>query len=260
MTRPIRVHVVAMILGTGVGIVIAALLGPTYVAQSRVIAGQVSAQAAAVPSYATAAQYLAETYSRVIESDRAKQQMVRELGKADSRRTVITASPIPESAIVVVESKSRSEEIAITGANVGAKALTDEVNRLLEEQDRSKELRKRYRLQSLDLERARADLQDARARALPDSSEQAQREVETLQARIATDKVTLDSYAAQLSQTVTAAAAGNSVSPLVVATDASSDILQRLALFGFVGGVVALGFSLLLTRGRQRFNVAKSGD
>lgn len=92
---------------------------PTVTAESRLVVGDQSLEAQAVPGYVTATQQLATTYARLVSSDGIK--------AAAGNDAVITATPIPESVVIRIDATAATSEQAIHAADIAAQALIEAV-------------------------------------------------------------------------------------------------------------------------------------
>lgn len=106
---------VSVLLGAVAGAAIGLwALGSGVTAESRLVVGDQSVRAQSVPGYALATQQLAATYSRLI-------------GAAGSQEGV-TASPIPDSAIIRVQAQGVDEASAVRAADDAAQRLITTAN------------------------------------------------------------------------------------------------------------------------------------
>lgn len=103
--------IIALVAGVAVGAVVGGwALGRTETAEARLVVGDQSIRAQSVPGYALATQQLAATYSRLIATP-------AESGEG------VSASPIPDSAIIRVQAKSQDAASAVAAADQAADQL-----------------------------------------------------------------------------------------------------------------------------------------
>lgn len=98
------------------GVCGAALLGNRVTAQARLVVGDQTIQAQSVPGYALATQQLAGTYARLATGDAVTSRL--------PAGAEVTASPVPDSAVVLVEAEAGDEGTAVQAADAAAAALT----------------------------------------------------------------------------------------------------------------------------------------
>jgi capsular polysaccharide biosynthesis protein/transposase-like protein len=113
-----------------IGAEIAILKPPTYTAQARLIVGKTVdlGNIAAIPGLAAAGQELASDYSRLVGTQIVDGPAQKSLGAGGFRGATLSASPIAQSPVVLVEASASSPELAIAVANAGSKALVGAVN------------------------------------------------------------------------------------------------------------------------------------
>lgn len=125
--RPSRVIVPIAAL-CALALVVALLRPATYTAETRLTVGRIDVSTQAAPGVVSASQSLAGAYSRAISADQVGERIERELGDIGTPSDSLGASPVPDSPIIVVESKASSAEGAIELANVGSQALIGYIN------------------------------------------------------------------------------------------------------------------------------------
>ncbi len=92
---------------------------PASTAETRLIVGDTSIQSQAVPGYVMATQELAGTYARLVTSDA--------MTAAIPSEAEVTATPIPNSAVVRIEASAPSPEQAVESADTAAQTLINAV-------------------------------------------------------------------------------------------------------------------------------------
>jgi hypothetical protein len=125
----LRLIIAVALAGFALGAIYGLVRPPTYNAESRLIVGKsitITNEAATAGLPAAAAQF-ASDYSRLagtqaVDSDAAKRLGVKSINGS------ISASPIPDSPVIRVDSTAPSQAGANNLANAGAQAIIDQVN------------------------------------------------------------------------------------------------------------------------------------
>lgn len=235
-TRPgigiLVVAVAAVLLGVAGGAAAGAhFLGRTVTAEARLVVGDQSIRAQSVPGYALATQQLAATYARLIASP------------ADSDSGV-SASPIPDSAVIAVRAETEDAAGAIAAADAASSRLVEAATQARGGAGDESAV-EAYREALTDVREA----ETAAARAAPGAARgRAQESVSVAQARA-------EGLAQAVREASTAAASGSAgVSVTQPAQIVSSSMPRALALGGFAGGVVValvIG-AIVVARGARR--------
>src|SRR4051794_9927341 len=131
------------VLGLALGLVVGLLRPPTYSAQAKLVVGK-SIQLnnlAATPGLALASQQLASDYSRLVSTHAVLDETARRLGRTPGDLGGrVSASPIPQSPVIILEAHAAHADDALALANAGAGALVRAVNRLNQKQLQSAQL------------------------------------------------------------------------------------------------------------------------
>jgi capsular polysaccharide biosynthesis protein len=234
------------------GIVYGLQRTPTYTAQSRLAVGSIDVATNAVPGFAQAAQNLAASYARAADSSDVVKAAARRVDRpATEVAHAVSASPVPDSSVILVEGTGSSEQQAVELANAETLALRSYIQGTAKSPDESSLLDDYQRLQS-KLAAARADLRDAQDVAGTATTAAVRR----ASARVDTLDLQARTLAAQYQNQQQNRPSSDFVRLLNDATTASSDRKQRLALFG-VGGalaglVIGLALATLLVRRQVR--------
>lgn len=207
-------------------------LGTSVTAESRLVVGDQSVRAQSVPGYALATQQLASTYSRLIGSAAAD----------DS----ITASPIPDSAIIRVRATAPDDAAAIAAANEAAVNLIETANKA-RGQEEDDALAQAYL-------RAQTELQTAQTRATAAATGPAAAAGEAAgQAALA--QVRVDAAAESVRDNLRASlsnSAGVTVVSEAVVTDTAAPRATLLGAFaGGAGVALLLAAGVVLARARR---------
>jgi hypothetical protein len=234
-----RVFAACVLVGLTVGLGAGAAVPVKYTAQARLIAGATSVAAAAVPSYAQAGISLAETYSRVFESDGVQRVLHTRFGDG---KLAITASPVAGSSVVLIEASASDPATATRLADAGTDALVQVVTALLNNDRNVKQATASLNDGYARLNAAQATLASLQRDRLPATDSgliKAQADVQTAQTAVS-------AYAAQLSNEVENTAASNGIQRLASATITSDTGLQRFELYGVIGIFLGIGVGVVL--------------
>jgi hypothetical protein len=112
----------------------------TYSAQAHLAVGRIDVSTAAAPGVVSASQSLASAYSRAISADEVTAEITKKAGEG----VTVSASPIPESPVILIEAEASSEEEAINAANIAGGALIAYINKLNSNAAQSERLLKTY--------------------------------------------------------------------------------------------------------------------
>jgi capsular polysaccharide biosynthesis protein len=231
---------------------------PTYSAQARLVVGGDNLTTQSIPGYAVGVQSLASAYSRAISAD----TLVRKTASAVSRpvpdvQASLSASPIPESPLILVEATGASSPEAVQLANSGARQLirfvaNDNSARL------TADILRRYRKARAKLAGAQRRLNGYRDSFGRKTNLSASRLTRLQNAQAAVDVAQLQSRSLSDAYSARQAAASEKsvVRVLAVASRTRSDrrsTVERLTLAGFVAGLVlGCGAAILRLGRRQR--------
>lgn len=211
--------IVPIIVFVAIGVAVGATRPANYTSEARLAAGRINVATASEPGV------VASAYSRAISADQVTKQLEAELGNDYGS---ITASPIPESPIILIESESTSEAGAIKLANAGAKALTKYIKELNNNRDEAEALLREY-------ESVQAEIPGLTSGPELDAA-----------------KLKLESLEAAYRQALSEETGGNDIRTLTSAQEASSDKKSKVAILGLAGLIAGIGVGLLLAYLRAR--------
>ena len=224
MTRPFLV-LLPVIVFLIPSVLITMVSKPTYTSEARILVAGFDVQAAAIPGFVEASRNLAETYARLVETDVVLKPMARKLDVSTGNLGgSVSASAIPDSAIIRIEGHAHNAARAQRLATAAADALSTFANSLGAD---SAQRLSDYKKASTELAQAKVRQQQAQAALRNDSSSTAQ------QRAIQADT---DVAAAQLAQSRAEAAyrdsgsVGDSVKLIGPAGKAYSDRKSKLQL------------------------------
>ncbi len=124
MARVWPVVVLCALIGGGLGVGAALARPTTYTASARLAVGGSSLAAQAVPGFADASKQLASNYARFVETE----PVVAALSPSDRGAVhTVSASPVPDSNVVLLEATASTEGAATRAAQAGATQLRAEV-------------------------------------------------------------------------------------------------------------------------------------
>lgn len=224
---------------------------PTYTAQSRLNVGQGTITSQSVPGYAVGIQSLASTYSRAIVAQSVTTSLSRDLGiSPDVVRSRLSASPVPDSSVILVQATGPSQRAAIALANRGGDALIRYVTQHASSDQNAKQTLKRYRRATIALATATDKL--ARLRNSGASSADLVRAQADVQAAHLRSKTLSQSYTA-LQQGVSASSLLQTLAPASTATSDARSWLERVGVLGVLAGAfLAVLTAVALERWRVR--------
>lgn len=125
MARVWPVVVVCALLGGGLGVAAALARPTTYTGSARLAVGGSSLSAQAVPGFADASKQLASNFARFVETE----PVVAALSPADRAAVQsVSATPVPDSNVILLEATASSEGAATRAAQTGATQLRDQVS------------------------------------------------------------------------------------------------------------------------------------
>ncbi|HWI74895.1 MAG TPA: hypothetical protein VNT55_23235 [Baekduia sp.] len=153
LRRPLLV-ISIVALCAGAGLALGLHRSPVYSAESRLGVGNTDIESQALPGYVAATQSLAGSYSRAIDSDAVLAKLSRSLNQPSALLGArLSASPIAESSVIRVESRSTASTDAVRLANAGARELVRYVSTLGTSRAESAKLLRSLRAASLETER-----------------------------------------------------------------------------------------------------------
>jgi capsular polysaccharide biosynthesis protein len=229
-----------------VAFVLTTFRSPEYTAEAQLGISRIDVSTYSIPGFVSASRELAASYSRALKTSAVTRPLARDLGirpaEVSSR---LSASPIPESAVIVVTAKGSSEREAVELANAAKTALIAYVTRLNRSNPDSARLLSAFERASLELRTARG----ARADALSAKASDRQETLDQLNARIAKAKLEVKTLNGLYRASQQGQAATDVIQVLSPATSARSDagaFLQRLLFVGLLAGLFAgVGVALL---------------
>jgi uncharacterized protein involved in exopolysaccharide biosynthesis len=227
---------------------------PTYTAESRLAIGSIDIATVSVPGYTSAAESLAASYSRAVASTQVARKVGRKAGISAQQAAVdVTASPIPNSPVIVIDGTASSERQAILLANAGSVALRQFVANATKSPDQSP-LLNAYRDAQNKLQAAKDTLRRRKQAQSLAGTGASQQPVNAANARVQLLDLQARTIAAQYQNTLQNRPSSDFVRVLSNATIATSDRNQRLVLFGVGGGLAGLviGLALATLRARRR--------
>jgi hypothetical protein len=246
------VVLVCAVLGAGCGAVYAFKRAPVYTATARLSALNVNtANSAGTAGSLEAAQELAGTYARVVQTSKVTQAVAAALHTTPAWAFQhVTGTPIPDSPFVRLDANASMPATAITAVNAALKALVPYV-RNLTQLPSGAPLLAAVRADALKLGHAQSDLGHLKSQALGTTpSAGLQSQIDNATANVAAAQTRLngaeDAYtqqAATQASTRQAIATGSALS----ATSDRKQVAQIAILLGLlIGAVVGVAAALAL--------------
>lgn len=230
-----------------------------YVAQAQLIAGATGVSTNGLPAQAAASQSLAASYARVFSGD-AVQTALREAVGPDVPRA--TASPIPDSSIILIEVEAEDPDLAVRTADAGVDALEAEVAGLLSNAAAVEAVTASLTEANVRLanaERALAAAQAAQdALPNPEANPAVSEAVAAASAAAKTADAEVDALTARYTKVIGESAPANAVRRLAsgeLTADTSARRIQLGYAVGVVGGCIVgggLAYALAAARARRR--------
>jgi hypothetical protein len=268
-----RLVAATAVLGVVLALVVGLLRPPTYSAQAKLVVGK-SIQLdnlAATPGLALASQQLASDYSRLVSTHTVLDETARRLGrKVGDLGGRVSASPIPQSPVIILESHAANAPDALAIANAGAGALVHAVDTLNQKQLQSAQvLLGQYRQADDVLLRDRQTLQALQQRLDREGTEAPQSlkdQVLAAQTAVDADQLNLNALASDYEGAISPGQLNEQVVQRVGEADPAGNdgrsFLQIALVIGLVGGAlvgVALAAAIDARAARRRKGVRDPG-
>jgi capsular polysaccharide biosynthesis protein len=239
-----------LVLLVSVAVAVGLTRDPNYTAETRLTAGRIDSgtPSSALAGFTSAAQALAETYSRSVHSDEILRKVAEDTGTSPSSvSSKVTAAPVPNTPVFRVSAEAGSPGLATKLSVLVSEALVDEVSENIQMSPQSEGLFKEYKAALAQETLAKERYQGYRDGVAPPhrlSAARANFEGASLRA----DALRESYLASNQNQSGTAV-------PEIIgrATGASSDrsrTLQILLFVAIVAGIV-VGTALALIRGHR---------
>lgn len=250
--RPLLVALV-VILCTALGILAGFLREPVYTAQARLSVGSIDVPSQALPGYVEATKSLAEAYSRSVESPAIVDRVAQRTGTpAEQVRSSLTASPIPESPVILLEAKTGEARRSVAVADSGAAALLDYIRGLTASADDQDALLREFRQATIELDRALASRRAAGRRYEAAQTPRNSQRLRSAKADAEAARLRVQSLSTRYEAAQQRQFAPDFVQVVTRPQAASSDRTAGIQLRGFAGLVVgviaALALATLLSR------------
>jgi hypothetical protein len=237
---------------TLVGLLLGAAFGfmktPNYTAESRLFVGKTAqlSNLASIPGLDAAGQSLAASYARLATTDDVLNATAKALGgKMDG---TLSASPIPQAPIVLVEGTSTTTDGALAITKAGSKALVAAVDKLNEEQSKSADvLLKKYEDADLALVASQVQLQTVKnqltqaqaAGSAPSVLTSLQQQVNAAQTEVDGNQVKVGALSAAYSGVFNPTAMNTQVLQVVGNPKATGSDRKSTLEIGLLAGLVA---------------------
>jgi len=222
---------------------------PVYSSEARVSVGRVDVPAYTLQGVIVGNSDLAVSYARAIGAQPVVDGAARSAKTSVAfTRAHLSASPVPGSTLIQIESEGDTRAQAVALANGAAQGLIDFVTQINTQPD-SAPLLGRYRSALAKVDRAQRQVERARrfGNQDPDALQRAQRG--EIAARLAASTIG-NQYRSEQGTSGVAPSLRLIVSAVTADSDRSS-VFQRLLFIGLVAGVL-LGLALALLRANRR--------
>lgn len=254
------------VVGVVVGVWLGSLAATTYTAEVRLGVGGQSLDAQTVPGFVFASKELAATYARYVDEASATGQLQDSLGVAAAGTiTDVSASPIPESSVLIVEVQGVDEDDVRDGAQTIADSLVEQVSTAPAGEDAAAALAEFEQLsaevaqQKVLVQSLQSELGRLEALTLPLPAQVT--ELESVRGSLAEAQAQLDVLT--LRQNATGARyselSGQRNASLSIVREAevvANDRNVRLLVSGVLGAAVGLGLALFVVRPTKRRSAA----
>lgn len=263
---------VCAVLGAGAGAVYAFKRPPVYTASSRLAALSINnSNAASVAGSLEAAEGLASTFARVVQSSQVTQAVATALNTTPAWVAQhLSGTPIPTSPIVRIDANASTPEVATKAANAALKSLTGYARHLLATSSNTQSILATISKDSIALSRAETHLSKLKGQAARQASEALalgqtttsgpsaglQNQLDATTAKITEAQTRLSGDQAAYSDIAAEQASGRTSITGTQATAANSDrkqvaeiaVLLGLLIGGLVGAAAALGLAARVPR------------
>ena len=238
---------------------------PVYEAEARQTIGRVDvSQPGALAGFQSATRALASSYSRAIVAPAVVDPVARDTKLSRSEvRSRLSATPIPESAIISITATGPSRREAIAVATIGARALERYVARLNRSNPNAARLFRQFRRSSARLAERRFQFEQARREARQQEEEPdaaTTRRITRLRQRVndaeLTARVAGENYAISRRSESNVSILQTISLPQSATDDRSSNF--QIVLFGAIVAGVLLGIALASLLANRRVRRAYS--
>jgi hypothetical protein len=131
----LRLVVAMAVIGLVVGGAIGFVRAPIYKGQARLFVGKTLSlnNTAAIAGFPQAAAQIASDYARLVNTSTVTADAAKRLGHPNALGGSLSATPIPNSPIIEVDSTASTRQGAVALADAGAASLVDAVNQINQE-------------------------------------------------------------------------------------------------------------------------------
>ena len=235
---------------------------PVYEAEARQAIGRVDvSQPGALAGFQSATRALASSYSRAIVAPAVVDPVARATRLTQNEvRSRLSATPIPESAIISLTGEGPSEEQAIAVATNGARALEAYVARLNRRNPNANRLLREYRRASRRLSNRRFDLALAKRNAGDEPTVEDNRRFARLRQLVddalLSVRVAGENYAISRRSESNVSILQTISLPQTASSDRSSN--RQIVLFGALVAGLLLGIALAALRANRQVRRARA--
>lgn len=243
-----------VLLLVGAAIAVSYVRPPEYTAQVRLRAGSIDVGVEAIPAVVVANQSLAAEYSRVVDAQEVVRPVGRELGVgSDKVASHVSASPVPDSSIFLIEATGSSPVNAIRLAKLTSDALIVYATTLKKSEPTSEQVFSQFEEASLALRNALSVRDQVRVTYLTERTERARAALSNAQAQVDVAQLRVQTlrglYQTRKEQETSGAPIQVVNSPTTAHSDRLS-VLKRLTIICLMAGAI-IGIALAVLRGRR---------
>lgn len=257
MRRYWLVVALCVLLLAGLGVAYGLHRAPTYTATAENVVQVLTPSAAQLPGAVSAAQDLASSQARLIDSDGVAGPLARRLDTTvDYVTEHVSATPVPSSTVIRIEADGASEADAVLLANAAARGFASYVNEQTRTDAEGEDVLARYRAATNAYQRelaAQQGIERAGDAASPTDRLRVDTAVDAAQLR-------RQALSGQYLTVVQSRGTAPTIKTFVVARDAASDRVPTLEIAAFGGAVAGLliggALATLLANRRSRRVVA----
>jgi capsular polysaccharide biosynthesis protein len=239
------------------GVALGLRRAPTYTATAQDTVSALAPSIAQVPGAVQAAQDLASSQSRLIDSLAIVGPLARRLDTSpEALENDLSATAVPDSTVIRIQARSSSPDRAIAIANGAARGLATYVNTAVKSDAAARRTLQRYEAASasaLQALTAKRNVEGQGKHAPPGA-------LVGTSAAAAAAELRRQALDAQYRNLVESQASAPNVQPFVLARDADSDRTSNAQILGFaglvLGAVIGAGLATLLANRRARRAIA----
>lgn len=228
---------------------------PVYTAEARLQVGRLDvSEPGALSGFADATQAIAGAYSRGVESAQVVEPVGRRVGlRPEQVQARLTATPVPQSAVIRVVAQDTTRARAVALANAGGEALIAYANELQTSNRESERLFETYQDSSLLYNRRRERVDGLERKLREERTATGERALARARSLEAAARLQSSAIRQAYLDSQTGSGTLNLLQPLTAAREPSSDRLSFVQLAAFAALLLgaALGAALATLRANR---------